>query len=207
MKRHLARMEHRILEQLEECKKVRKVHRDARKRKNLPTVGIIGYTNVGKTSLLNALTRKGAYAAHKLFATLDTRVGKMYFPESRKEVLVSDTIGFIQDLPTTLIKSFQSTLEETIEADLLLHVMDVSDPRMAEKIKIVNVILAQIDALHKPTLFVLNKIDCIGKRELVSLRKKVSRDFNGRNPLCVSSVSGEGLEELKKGIQKGLHLD
>ena len=206
MKRHLARMEHRILEQLEECKKVRKVHRDARKRKNLPTVGIIGYTNVGKTSLLNALTRKGAYAAHKLFATLDTRVGKIYFPENAKEALVSDTIGFIQDLPTTLIKSFQSTLEETIEADLLLHVMDVSDPRMTEKIKIVNVILAQIDALYKPTLYVLNKIDCLPKKERTALLKKMAGEFKRHESFWVSSVSGEGLMELKKGMQKSLGL-
>src|SRR5690606_32684729 len=133
-------------------------------RKNLKTIGIIGDTNAGKTSLLNALTGKGALAADKLFATLDTRVGKLVFPAETmrekgigqhsprepnygqkppSEILISDTIGFIQDLTPQLIRLFQSTQEESIESNLLLHVLDMSDPIKYHKIRTVNRILAQ----------------------------------------------------------------
>jgi GTP-binding protein HflX len=151
MKRHLHKLEDSIKKELEACKKVRHLHRQSRKRKDFKTVGIIGYTNAGKSTLLNSLTKKGAYAADKLFATLDTRIGKMYIEpkephQQGKEVLISDTIGFIQDLPTHLIKSFQSTLEESIEADILLHVIDISDPRFLQKIEVVNEILFKIES-------------------------------------------------------------
>ncbi len=215
MRRHLDKAEHRILEEIEACKKVRKLHRDNRTRRKLKTVGIIGYTNAGKTSLLNALTNKGAYAADKLFATLDTRVGKLYFPSQNntdqttihshgQEILISDTIGFIQDLPTTLIKSFQSTLEETIEADLLLHVIDLSDPKMMSKIKTVNVVLAKINALHKPTLYVFNKLDQALKTPVPLKEKKrdLKEQFKEFDPTFISTINNQGLEELKKKIQK-----
>lgn len=200
MKRHLGKMEDRIKKQLEDCKRVRKLHRDRRKRQNLTTVGIIGYTNAGKSSLLNALTSKGAYEANKLFATLDTRVGKIYFPESGKEVLISDTIGFIQDLPPQLIKSFNSTLEETIEADLLLHVIDISDPRMENKIATVNEILAQMQVLTKPTIYVFNKTDLSSAIP----RARLSRKYKACLPCFVSSKTGEGIEELKGKIRETL---
>lgn len=196
MRRHLGKMEHRIKEELEACKKVRKLHRDSRHRKNLKTVGIIGYTNAGKTSLLNALTKKGAYAADKLFATLDTRVGKMYIPATNHELLVSDTIGFIQDLPPALIKSFSSTLEETIDAELLLNVIDCSDPKMEQKIKVVNEILGQIDALHKPTIYVFNKTDNCAANKITQLKQK----FKNKHACFVSATTGERIEDLKKII-------
>jgi GTPase len=215
MRRHLSRMEYRIKEELEACKKVRKLHRDSRHRKNLKTVGIIGYTNAGKTSLLNALTRKGAYTADKLFATLDTRVGKMYvFPDTEnkkllsgttspppQEVLVSDTIGFIQDLPPELIKSFQSTLEETIEADLLLHVIDISDPKLERKIKVVNEILGQIDAFHKPTIYIFNKTDLPGCNfDFHELENK----YQKFHPAFVSTITGTGINKLIETIGNAL---
>ncbi len=198
MKRHLDKMEFRIKQELESCKKVRKVHRDARKRRDLKTVGIIGYTNAGKSTLLNALTRKGAYAADKLFATLDTRVGKMYIEPH--EVLISDTIGFIENLPTPLIKSFQSTLEESIEADLLLHVIDVSDPHFLQKIEVVNEILFQIDALMKPTIYVFNKTDRAPNLDTALLEKQ----FRIFHPSFVSAQNKEGLENLKATIRDAL---
>lgn len=231
MHRHLDKAEHRIKQELERYRQVRTLHRNARKRKEFKTAGIIGYTNAGKTSLLNALTHKGAYTADKLFATLDTRIGKMELRSEaqeapapsghsnqagapyHEEILISDTIGFIQDLPTTLIKSFQSTLEETIQADLLLHVIDINDPKILDKIKVVNLILAQIDALHKPTLYVFNKIDLLPKssKNPSKLKKaaqqkidKLQEQFQKFQPTFISTYSLEGILELKATIQKAL---
>lgn len=209
MRRHLSKMEDRLKSDLQKCKKVRKLHRKGRKRKNLKTIGIIGYTNAGKTSILNALTHKGALAADKLFATLDTRVGKLYLEGQNqlegREALVSDTIGFIQDLPTQLIKSFQSTLEETIEADILLHVIDINDPRMEEKIKIVNRILAQIDALFKPTIYVFNKVDQ-GSAKILQQKNlnKLKSEYTDFTPTFVSAKTGVGIEQLKNNIYERL---
>ena len=219
MRRHLKKMEQSIKKDLEKCRKVRKLHRKSRKRKNLKTVGIIGYTNAGKTSLLNTLTGKGAVAADKLFATLDTRVGKLVFPPQTlreksagqhaplepnfgqrppSEVLISDTIGFIQNLPPQLIKSFQSTLEETIEADLLLHVIDISDPKMNDKIKTVNEILAQIDVLTKPSIYVFNKTDLPHKKN----PERLARKYKKHTPCFVSTAKKEGLKTLKETIRE-----
>lgn len=220
MKRHLSGMEFSIKKELEACKKVRKVHRQGRRRLNYKTVGIIGYTNAGKSTLLNALTGKGAYAADKLFATLDTRVGKMFIqakphadPEKAAlaeqglaplpqphEVLISDTIGFIENLPTTLIKSFQSTLEETVDADVLLHVIDVSDPRFLQKIEVVNEILFQIDTLMKPTIYVFNKTDRTPELDRAALEEQ----FKVFHPCFVAAAAKEGIHELKTAIRDAL---
>ncbi len=226
MKRHLGKMEDSIKKELEAYKKVRKVHRDSRRRQNFKTVGIIGYTNAGKSTLLNSLTKKGAYAADKLFATLDTRVGKMYIHTNGSnlhrtaeeqldengnyiplpvphEVLVSDTIGFIENLPTTLIKSFQSTLEETIDADLILHVIDLSDPRLLQKIEVVNEILFDINSLLKPTIYVFNKIDSLGESGR-ALFEKLREQFKVFHPCFVSAASKEGTDTLKEAIRDAL---
>lgn len=207
MKRHLSKHEDRILKELEECKKLRQLHRYARKRKHLMTFGIIGYTNAGKSSLLNALTHKGAYAADKLFATLDTRVGKLYFVDSQTEVLLSDTIGFIQNLPTTLIKSFESTLEETIEADLLLHVIDVSDPKMESKIEVVRDVLGKIGAANRPMMYVYNKLDLlkipkVAQKKLMNKLKRAAVEVTGFDAQFVSAAGRIGLDELKASLEK-----
>jgi len=200
MKRHLTEEERQIKKQISKYANTRGLHRERRKKIGFKTVSIVGYTNAGKSSLINALTRKGAYVAGELFATLDTRVAKLWIPEAERQVLLSDTIGFIQDLPPQLIQAFRSTLEETVHADLLLHVIDVSDPYMKEKIDEVEEVLAELDAQGTPKIYVFNKIDNLKRVPRVKLKKEY-KDFK---PMFVSCKTGEGLEEVKKQIAKSL---
>ncbi len=174
MKRHLRTQELNILKKLKHYETINRGHRDRRKRQNLKTVAIVGYTNAGKSSLLKAITGKDVYIADQLFATLDTRIGKLYIPSATapdeyrpgREILISDTIGFIQDLPPSLIQAFKSTLAETVEADLLLHVIDISDPEIEKKIRVIEEILDQLDLHTRPKIYVFNKIDLIDPRHL-----------------------------------------
>ncbi len=183
MKRHLRKQEIAIQNKLKHYDTIRKGHRERRRRRNFKTAALVGYTNAGKSSLLNALTRKGAYVADKLFATLDTRVGKLYIRNKNhddngnyipgKEVLISDTIGFIRDLPPELIQAFKSTLAETVESDLILHVIDINDPDIHKKIRVVEEILEQLELGGKPKIYVFNKIDLIDfKKERVLEKEK-----------------------------------
>ena len=204
MKRHLKEKVRKIEKELKEYEQMRKLHRDSRIRKGMPTVGIVGYTNTGKSSLLNAMTKKGILAENKLFATLGTHVGKLYImknPETGewKEILLNDTIGFIRDLPPKLIKSFSSTLEDSIESDLLLHVIDASDPFIDERISIVNHILDEIGAKQK-RIMLFNKIDLLDKTQLAELKKH----FPGKENVRISVKNGVNLEEIKKAIISNL---
>lgn len=196
MKRHLFEQEKTVVKHLEQAAQSRRVHREHRKRVGFKTASIVGYTNAGKSSLLNALTRKGAYVADALFATLDTRVSKLWMPEIKQEVLLSDTIGFIQDLPPQLIQAFRSTLDETVDADLLLHVIDIGDPFIHEKIAEVEEVLKGLEVIDRPTIFVFNKIDSVKKIPRATLLKK----YKKYTPVFVSAQTGEGLEELKQVI-------
>jgi GTP-binding protein HflX len=215
MKRHLAVEERAIKKQIGKYSNTRSLHRARRGRLGFKTVSIVGYTNAGKSSLLNALTKKGAYVADELFATLDTRVAKLWIPSDGPlvkgghlakggigglSVLLSDTIGFIQDLPPQLIQAFRSTLEETVHADLILHVIDVSDQYMDEKIKEVEEVLAELEVADTQKIYVFNKIDNL-KRVPRAATKKNYKEFK---PVFVSCYKGEGLEELKKQIAGSL---
>lgn len=178
MRRHLKEKELKIKKKLEDYKKTRWLHRQARLKSNLDTIWIVWYTNAWKSSLLNALTSKWVLAENKLFATLWTSVGKMYLQNIEnsnsksenteneyqyklwKEVLLSDTIWFIRDLPPSLIEAFSSTLEDSIESKILLHVIDCSDPKFEDKIEIVEDILNSIGAAQKK-IYVFNKIDSV----------------------------------------------
>lgn len=240
MKRHLREKSELIHEKLKTYEKTRAEHRKRRKRVGFPTVGIVGYTNAGKSTLMNALTHKGVLAEDKLFATLGTSVGKMYVapadPESCErgtEILVNDTIGFIRDLPPDLIAAFSSTLEDSIESDLLLHVVDAGDPKVYEKMAIVDETLEKIGAKQK-RLFVFNKIDACSTERVMELKMAaatgfsslVTSDFKSKrktadsgaenaesvpktiqglsDPEFVSAFSGEGLERLKRRILEEL---
>ncbi|MCA9389254.1 MAG: GTPase HflX [Candidatus Magasanikbacteria bacterium] len=208
MKRHVFKEEQHARKELEKIAISRAGHRARRERLGLKTVSVIGYTNAGKSSLTNALTQKGAYVANALFATLDTRVGKIWYPSEDgagkgKELLVSDTIGFIQDLPPELIDAFRSTLDETVDADLLLHVIDVADEHVHEKIAEVEAILEQLKVHEIPKIYVFNKIDLLKKIPKTALKKQ----YKEYTPLFVSSKTGEGLDALKTLLQKKLLAD
>lgn len=198
MKRHLKEKTRKIEDKLKEYAKMRKLHRESRKKKGMPTIGIVGYTNAGKSSLLNGLTRKGILAENKLFATLGTNVGNLYVITDPltwrgKEFLLNDTIGFIRDLPPQLIKSFASTLEDSIESDLLLHVIDASDPYLEERIAVVHEILEKIWATQ-PKILLFNKIDLLDDEELQTLKEK----YADEDTCFISVKENLWLEELKQ---------
>lgn len=203
MKRHLKEKERAILMRLKTYERTRTLHRENRKRNNLSTVGIVGYTNAGKSSLFNALTKKWVLAEDKLFATLGTSVGKVWIEKLDSEnismgnwgteLLLNDTIGFIRDLPPDLISAFTSTLEDSIESELLLQVIDAGDPWIDEKIQIVDDTLAKIGAVQS-RLYVFNKVDTVTPERLDELKK----EFTHLSPLFVSAHTGDGIEEFKQ---------
>jgi len=163
--------------------------RKNRLRSGKPSVALLGYTNAGKSTLFRTLSKKDTLVANKLFATLDTKIGNVWIPSLNQEVLLSDTIGFISDLPPFLIESFQTTLAEARHADLMLHVIDYSDPAFRQKKKDVEEILEKLEMGDKPMLNVYNKIDLA--------KKKVPR---GKNNLGISAIDKTGLDELKDRI-------
>jgi len=197
MKRHLAAQERQNKKELERLGRASGGRRDHRERIGFKTVSFVGYTNAGKSSLLQALTKKRAYIADELFATLDTKLGKLWLPNVNTSVLLSDTIGFIQDLPPDLIDAFRSTLDETMEAALLLHVIDVSDPYYEQKIDEVEEVLKGLGAGQKPKLYVFNKTDLTKRIP----RKRIREQFVEFRPTFTSAVTGEGLDELRTTIE------
>lgn len=185
-----------LREKLDKLKQQRGMQRRARKRSNLMTVSIVGYTNAGKSTLFNRLTHSGVYAADQLFATLDTTSRKMYLPEANPIVL-SDTVGFIKHLPTTLIEAFGATLEEATQADLLLHVVDVASTNRDAQIEQVNVVLNEIGASQVHQILVLNQIDRLG------MPPGIERDEYGKiSKVRISAVDGTGLDDLKLALRE-----
>lgn len=203
MKRHLAQQVEQTKKELKRIGATHELHRARRKRQGLKTISVVGYTNAGKSTLVNALTKKGAYVANALFATLDTQVGKTWLmdpahPEKAPtEILVSDTIGFIQHLPPTLIEAFRSTLDEAIHADILLHVIDLNDRHREEKIKEVESVLAQLGVEHTPKIYVFNKCDQTQKLAITTLKKR----YKAFTPVFVSAKTGFQMEAVKETIR------
>ena len=196
MKRHLKEQERKIVIRLKKYQQVREQNRKSRLRKDFLTLALVGYTNAGKSSLLNSLTKKDIEIANKLFTTLDTRIGSLYLLDLKKEVLVSDTIGFISDLPPSLINSFKSTLEDSVQADIILHVIDYSDPLYKQKIDVVNNILEQLNITKKPIIMVFNKID--NKKKVAT--KTILKKYKKYHPVFVSAKEKVGLDSLKEVI-------
>ncbi|MEI7542251.1 MAG: GTPase HflX [bacterium] len=188
----------RIRKELENIKAKREIQRERRKLLPVPQIAIVGYTNAGKTMLLNKLTNAGMLSEDKLFATLDPTIRQYTLP-SRYKVLFSDTVGFIKNLPPYLIAAFRGTLEEVSEADIVLHLMDVTDTAWGAKRKVVYDILKEINAYEgKKIIEVFNKIDLINKRR---------RTFDSNDAIYISAFTGEGLEKLMKELEKAVEVN
>ena len=190
---------HRLERALEEVQKNRRIERSGRQRLHWPLVSIIGYTNSGKSTLMNALTGANVLAEDKLFATLDPTTRKLRL-RNNQNILLSDTVGFLRKLPHHLVESFKATLEEVAEADLLLHVVDVSHSQALAQIQAVEIVLKEIDAWGKPTIVALNKIDKL-ESEDASL-DKFQREFDHAVP--ISAKCGNGLEDLLDDVANQL---
>lgn len=183
-----------LKEKLIKLSKQRHTQRRARTKNSVFSVSLVGYTNAGKSTLFNRLTHAGAYVADQLFATLDTTSRKVFLPEVGQLVL-SDTVGFIKQLPHGLVVSFRATLEEAVQSDLLLHVVDGSSATRNSQIEHVNKVLAEIGAAHLPQILVMNKIDAVG------LAPRVDRDEYGKiSRIWISAANGDGMDFVRQTL-------
>lgn len=188
----------KITEELDLVRRQRSTQREGRQRQLWPLASIVGYTNAGKSTLLNALTGSNVLAENKLFATLDPTTRRLHLP-SNQNVLLSDTVGFIRKLPHRLVEAFKATLEEVVEADLLLHVVDVSHPQAEEQITAVEGVLEEIGAQGKPTLMVLNKVDLLTRPEALERFQHLYP-----HAVAVSATNGTGIPELLEELGSAL---
>ena len=188
----------RLERELEGVRTVRSVQRQGRKRHQWPVAAVVGYTNAGKSTLLNLMTGADVLAVDKLFATLDPTTRSFTLP-NKQRVLLTDTVGFLRKLPHTLIESFKATLEEVSEADLLIHVADLSHPRVDEQMAAVDSVIKELDAFGKQTLIVFNKIDLLENPELASI---YCRRFPGS--VAISAKAGRGIDQFVEALQAAL---
>lgn len=189
-----------LREKLAKLKSQRGMQRRARKRSNVMTVSLVGYTNAGKSTIFNRLTKANIYAADQLFATLDTTTHKIFIPDCG-QVVISDTVGFIKHLPHALVEAFGATLEEAAQADLLLHIVDTASTNREEQIAQVNKVLLEIGAAKVPQVLVHNQIDRVG------LEPALARDECGRiATLHVSAKTGDGMDLLRLAMAEHYQL-
>jgi GTP-binding protein HflX len=201
----------RLERELEAVRKTRAIQRQSRKRHQWPVAAVVGYTNAGKSTLLNLLTGADVVTENKLFATLDPTTRSLVLP-NKQRVLLTDTVGFLRKLPHTLIESFKATLEEVSEADLLIHIVDLSHPRVDEQMEAVDSVIKELDAYGKQTLVVFNKIDKLfppsvaaatygvaGNRELA---ESYAKRFPGS--VAISARTGEGVNKLVQALEDAL---
>ena len=196
----------RIENGIDDLRKQRALRREARNAVPLGTIALVGYTNAGKSTLFNALSRAEVLVSSRMFATLDPTIRAVRLPSNRR-VLVSDTVGFIRDLPKSLLAAFRATLEEVQEAALILHVSDISNPHHNELDEEVDKILTELGVADRPMLQVLNKVDLLSAEQ----REELLQNGNGKNhdegPVLVSAMTGEGIDELLRRIDVALPMD
>jgi GTP-binding protein HflX len=193
--------------ELDSVKKIRRQQRQRREAVPVPTVALVGYTNAGKSTLFNRLTGSNVLESSRMFATLDPKLRAIELP-SRRKILLSDTVGFIRNLPHTLVTSFRATLEEVGQAEVLLHVRDAASPYGEEQKTQVEKVLGELDSLAKPRIEVLNKIDLLVGPEhdgLIERAEKSRSDATGE--VAVSAQTGEGMDALLAAIDRALHTD
>ena len=196
-KRHIRRLIKELEYKLAGMRAVRIEQRAIHKRKGMPVIALIGYTNSGKSTLIKALTGKNVKSADQLFTTLDTRIGHIWSNRIKSNLLIADTIGFIRNMPPFLIESFYATLEIVREADILAHVIDIIDPDMEEKINVVENVLKELNVFNKPKIYIFNKIDNWRKADgCTELRLK----YKKFNPIFISAEKGTGLKKLQTAM-------
>ena len=193
-KRHIRRRLSAIREQLEKVESQRKLRRERRRKDGIPTVALVGYTNAGKSTLLNHLTDAGVLAEDKLFATLDPTARALRLPDGR-EVMLVDTVGFVRRLPHQLVRAFHSTLEEAVEADVILNICDASSPHAAEHLQVTGDLLAELGCGETPVLRVMNKCD---------LAPEIG---DNPNHIRISALSGDGVDKLLEAVAEALPPD
>ncbi|SNZ09957.1 GTP-binding protein HflX [Persephonella hydrogeniphila] len=193
----------KIKKELEQIKKQRKQQRKWRsKDPNILKVALVGYTNAGKSSLLNRLTKRDTFISDQLFATLDTKTSYIVFPDTGKKVVLTDTVGFVKDMPQEIMEAFMATLEEVEEADLLLHVVDVSDENWLEKLESVEKILKKINVIDKPSIVVLNKVDKIIPSPEFLDESEEEILTGHRDSVIISTEMGWNLDKLREKIKE-----
>jgi GTPase len=192
------RIDH-VKEQLESVRRIRRQQRQRREAVSVPVVALVGYTNAGKSTLFNALTAAGVLESARMFATLDPKLKQLQLP-SRRRILLSDTVGFIRNLPHTLVTSFRATLEEVERAEILLHVRDASSPMLAEQKVQVEKVLGELEVADKPVIEVMNKIDLLSPEERLPFA-------SGKGAVAVSGLTGAGIAALLKAIDDALVAD
>jgi GTP-binding protein HflX len=198
----------RTREQLDKVKRQRQTQRKQRERRGAFNISLIGYTNAGKSTLFNALVKAQTYAADQLFATLDTTTRQLYLGEAGRSVSLSDTVGFIRDLPHGLVDAFQATLQEAVDADLLLHVVDAANPDFSLQIEQVQRVLAEIGADKVPQILVFNKIDALAAVNS-PLRQQDWFELDGLQVprLFVSARTGLGIAALRSALAQTVSQD
>jgi GTPase len=198
-RRKIYRRIRHVKEQLENVRRIRSQQRQRRESVPIATVALVGYTNAGKSTLFNALTKAGVLESARMFATLDPTLRSVTLP-SRRQVLLSDTVGFIRNLPHTLVSAFRATLEEVQRASLLLHVADVTSPAAGEQQTQVEVVLRELESQDKPRIYVMNKVDLLPEKKRESL-------CDTESVIHVSAAKGIGLDKLLEGIDAQIAED